>query len=83
MFYNSSAIFFTKIRLDVQGGTSRPTRLRPAMRPSEEDLAMRRCLRIRGENSGILKTLQQLGVMAHHELQARADFLPVPVTLDV
>lgn len=36
-----------------------------------------------GENSGILKALQQPGVVAHNEVQARADFLPVPVPLDV
>ena len=54
-----------------------------AVRPREEDLARRRRRRIQSETSDILKALQQLGVMDHHELQARADFLPVPVTLDV
>jgi hypothetical protein len=48
-----------------------------------EHLAGRCGRRSRGETSGILETLQQLDVMAHHELKALANFLPVPVTLDV
>ena len=36
-----------------------------------------------GENSVILKALQQPGVVAHNEDQASGDFLPVSVPLDV
>lgn len=35
------------------------------------------------EVSDILKALQQVGIMTHHELQTLADLLPVPVTSDV
>jgi hypothetical protein len=37
----------------------------------------------RGDNSGILKAFQQPGLVALNEVPARADFLHVPVTLDV
>ena len=81
----------TSLGQDLKATAPRVPRQHPTSTPSYNSgvlqlksyLASRCGRRSRGKNSGILKTLQQLGIVARNKVQACGDFLPVPVTLDV